>query len=735
MTDPRFLQFTLSVDHVATEGWRVRHFEVIEALSEGLRGEVVIDRAQAGDVPALVGKSLALGVEPGDGTDTRWFHGVVMSVTRGTRGLVTVSFVSRVELARVGRDTRIFHDKSAVEIVGEVFDKAGLARAMQRWTVGASYRTRPYTAQFNESDYDFARRMLADEGIAFAVRNAEDGESVVFFDDDAGIEAVAGDSLFIDRRAAAQSRARSVRHLREMRRGVSDAVVLRDYDPTQPGADLTRARSAEGSTGREVYRHPGGFTQTAQGDRRAQRLLEAIGATRRTIAGTTDGLHLEPGHWFSIEGAPRAALNGDLLIVSVVHRGHHANDDEPSVYENDFVAIPKGVPFRPREAAPQPVVGGVHVAFVTGPTGRELHGSERGEVRARFPWDRSGITDDRSSWWMRVGQLALGGPMVIPRVGFEVLVDHEMGDLDRPVVVGHLYNGERRPPYELPAHAARSTIQTATTDGGAGANELRFDDTAGSEEIFANASQDYTCSVENNAGTSVGANESSDVGANQVTSVTADDGSQVTGDRTLRVGGNQTVNVGGDLSDGTGGSSSLSVGATRDVTVGGDHTENTTSTLSRDVGGLQSVTGVGGVARKIVGSSSTTVGGVWMEMCAASRASTCGGSRTETVGGLKMIKAKTVSVACSAAYAMNCATEAVKCGGSRTDKAAAVALNIGGGVKVQATDINITGQSKVVLRAGGTTITVTPSSVVIKSGRATLKGVKQLKSSASHDSG
>ena len=115
-----------------------------------------------------------------------------------------------------------------------------------------------------------------------------------------------------------------------------------------------------------------------------------------------------------------------------------------------------------------------------GRAGAELHGNAFGQCKVRFPWDLSGNTDDQSSPWLRVGQLALGGALMMPRVGFEVLVDHELGDRDRPLVVGHLYNGEAAPPYELPGGATRSSLQTATTEKGAGSNELRFEDSAGS---------------------------------------------------------------------------------------------------------------------------------------------------------------------------------------------------------------------------------------------------------------
>src|SRR5262249_58567542 len=107
------------------------------------------------------------------------------------------------------------------------------------------------------------------------------------------------------------------------------------------------------------------------------------------------------------------------------------------------------VPYRPFIAPPPPEVG-PQLAFVTAPSGEEIHADDFGRVKVRFPWDRSGKKDDTSSAWMRVGQVPLGGSMILPRTDFEVLVDFELGDLDRPFVARHLYNAELWPPYQLP---------------------------------------------------------------------------------------------------------------------------------------------------------------------------------------------------------------------------------------------------------------------------------------------
>jgi len=151
------------------------------------------------------------------------------------------------------------------------------------------------------------------------------------------------------------------------------------------------------------------------------------------------------------------------------------------------------------------------------------------------------------------------------------------------------------------------------------------------------------------------------------------------------------------------------------------------------VGGLQAVTGVADYERKVVGGVKTSVGAAWLEASASSRMTTCGTLRLETVGALKMVKAKTAAVSCGAAYAMQAAAEKVTCGGNRVDKAkAALAITAGGGLSVKADNINITGETKVVLRVGGSVVEVTPSGVKIKSSKVQLKGVKKLGSTSNH---
>lgn len=76
-------------------------------------------------------------------------------------------------------------------------------------------------------------------------------------------------------------------------------------------------------------------------------------------------------------------------------------------------------------------------------------GGERGWVRLRFPW----LADDYVTDWVRTVQLGGvgGGGVFGADVNDEVLVGFEQGSLDRPYVLGGLYNGVDKPsPHAVP---------------------------------------------------------------------------------------------------------------------------------------------------------------------------------------------------------------------------------------------------------------------------------------------
>ncbi|MEZ5584592.1 MAG: type VI secretion system tip protein TssI/VgrG [Candidatus Competibacteraceae bacterium] len=122
-------------------------------------------------------------------------------------------------------------------------------------------------------------------------------------------------------------------------------------------------------------------------------------------------------------------------------------------------------PYRSPRIAPKPVIQGPQTAIVVGPTGEEIYTDQYGRVKCQFHWDRYGRADQDSSCWIRVAQNWAGKKWgrYIPRIGHEVIVEHEEGDPDRPLITGQVYNGTNMPPYGLPDNMTMSTLKSLSS--------------------------------------------------------------------------------------------------------------------------------------------------------------------------------------------------------------------------------------------------------------------------------
>jgi len=104
-----------------------------------------------------------------------------------------------------------------------------------------------------------------------------------------------------------------------------------------------------------------------------------------------------------------------------------------------------------------------------GAADEEIHTDEHGRCKVLFHWDRYSKPDDTASCWMRVAQPQTTGSMILPRVGWEVIVEFREGNPDRPLVTGRVYNGRFMPPYSLPEGKSRTSLQSASSRAGKGA--------------------------------------------------------------------------------------------------------------------------------------------------------------------------------------------------------------------------------------------------------------------------
>jgi uncharacterized protein involved in type VI secretion and phage assembly len=102
-------------------------------------------------------------------------------------------------------------------------------------------------------------------------------------------------------------------------------------------------------------------------------------------------------------------------------------------------------------------------------------------IKVKFPW----ISDDFESDWARIATPNAGnerGILWLPEVKDEVLVAFEHGDINKPYVIGHLWNSQDKPAKPNSEVVVGGVVNERIIKSRSG-HMIIFDDTDGSEKI------------------------------------------------------------------------------------------------------------------------------------------------------------------------------------------------------------------------------------------------------------
>ena len=485
-----------------------------ESLSQGFEWWIdVLSTDATLDLDAWLGKPAKLLTRLADGTQCTRSGLVREAACLGADGGLAryrLGLVPWTWLLTQGRHSRVFQDRSVVEIVESVF--VGYA-PLAAWQLGdevgpfLDQRKRSYCVQYRESDFDFVSRLLAEEGLGWRLEESEDaaaGHRMVLFADSAtqpeDLLSGSGGGIRFHRSDATES-ADGIQAFGRRRRIGADRLTLlsHDYRTCQASsAQLPLQAGFESPSPLEAYDHPGAYALagTDDAERHARLMAQASEAAEAAWFGQGTARSFRAGTFFRLTQALSAPdadeVPAEILLTGVRHMGinnlpldareHVAGQlgqgpawprdaaseiDEAALqdgaasvgYANVFTAVDRERPWRPVLADdtgvrlnPRPIVPGYQTAIVVGPEGstrpdgaQELYSDRLGRVRAKFHFQQAREPDDRDSCWLRVAQRYAGpgvGSQFLPRIGQEVLVGFLEGDIDRPVILGTLYNGQ-----------------------------------------------------------------------------------------------------------------------------------------------------------------------------------------------------------------------------------------------------------------------------------------------------
>ncbi|WP_437994366.1 type VI secretion system Vgr family protein [Sorangium sp. So ce145] len=678
---------------------------------------------EAFDVDAVIGASTALRLADFSEGSARVWDLLVVAVTHEEDGrdgcIYTLELCPPAWLLTRRSGYRTFLGKTTKEIVTEILEDAGLGGDRLVWRLSGLYEKRLYCVAYDESEWAFIERLLADEGISYWFDVTEDDAPVLVFADDKGAhEGIAGNLLVTYADPGGNV---GPRHAFEL--AVTDVLTptkthVREYDVRAPDV-FVEGEAGDGPF--DYFEYPASVLTEDAARARARVRLEQLQRFKRQATLSTNCVNVQPGRLLELDGAADTWMNGRYLVAGVEHEivVGSRNDAEPASYTNRALIIPHAeAPFRPALPRRVPRVNGLEPAITTGLSGEEIHVDDLGRVKIRFPWDRSGVMDDTSSYWVRCLQIGMGGSMMLPRVGWEVPVAYVDGTPDRPFVLGRMYNATAVVPYPLPGAQATSALQSATSPGDGTTNEIRMADDGGAQEMFVHASRDQTVTVGGSATSDVGVDETHDVGLSLLGAVTGSQSLTVGADQTVNVGTNYNIAVSGARTEIIGGMEAIKVTANRTVAVDGAYSE-----LIGALYGIQcnqSNTGVSGAFTQLVGGGLTVIAGLGVsETTLAARTDVVGGSKSlvsargvsDNVVGAKQVKAgPTTEKAGGKVVTSSRAAGSVKVGGSADVKA-------GGPLVIEAPTITVEAASiktKEIEIGGG--------ALKMKKGKSSIKG-------------
>lgn len=606
----------------------------------------------------LLGQPMAVEVQQ-QNDKPRFFHGVVTRFSHVESDTKLHRYHATLRpwfwLLTRTTDCRIFQEMSPLDIIKEILREEGFSDFEE--AISREYAVREFCVQYRESDFAFISRLMEEEGIYYFFRHEKDKHILVLADALSAHGPVEGyeEILYHPQSATGvidDDHVQSWFCGGEVQPG---KFVLTDYDFENPSTSLLldAQKAAEHTkAGAEIFDFPGAYVvKTKQaGEQYVKTRTEEAFARWQRSNGTANARGLESGALFKLKGHGRDDQNVEHLVVAAQY------DLQQSDYESgsgaprarffvSFETLPSSIPFRPARLTPKALVTGPQTAVVVGKAGEEIWTDKFGRVKVKFHWDRRAKGDETSSCWVRVAQLWAGkgwGGIHIPRIGHEVIVEFLEGDPNRPIITGEVYNAEQMPPYGLPGNATQSGIKSHSSKGGGGGdcNELRFEDKAGSEQVFFQAQKDYQQVIKNNRTESVTADRSLSVGGNKTESITKDKTISVTGNHTESITKDKTMSVTGNHTE--------SITGNKNLSVTGTHTESVTGTMTIDVkGGLHETvlldyteSVLGAMAVSVAGAMQISVVGAMNESVGGSKGVQVLGSSDESVIGSKSIGVK-----------------------------------------------------------------------------------------------
>ncbi|MBL4827421.1 MAG: type VI secretion system tip protein VgrG [Spongiibacteraceae bacterium] len=507
----------------------------------------------------IIGKEVTLSIHNNGDENPRYIHGYVNKFSMydvNNEGLRNyhAQIVPGFWFTQLASNNRIFHQQDTKTIIETVLKDYAKVVTL-KFQLSDQYLEREYCVQFDETDFEFVCRLMAEEGISYFFEHANGKHTLILIDNPQDYKYCIASSGKYDGGANLPTE-NSIHSWQRQYNYHSGGFEFKDYNEFTTAKDNKQTiKTKNALSDSKSYSHQGyaNYQFKVDSDHKhtlldkhnkllLKRALEAEESGFDIAIGSSDFCEFTAGGRFDLEHSLKTE-EGSYLLVHVSHEASDGNNTE-SHYNNRFHCVPSSTNVRTKPNTHQRLINYPQVAKIieVKATGSDNSSDPFTQVKVQFPWNNA-----HNSCWVRVMQSFAGknwGANFVPRLDQEVIITYLNGNPDRPIVSGSVYNGTNPGPDYTATQSGFKTQYEASKY-----NELRFDDKVSSEEVYMEAGKDHNFLIHHDQKGEIENDQSLEVIKNRSIVVTQGNESKTikTGNQTITIQGTQTTDVQGAI--------------------------------------------------------------------------------------------------------------------------------------------------------------------------------------------
>jgi len=428
-------------------------------------------------------------------------------------------------LLKFNKTNRIFADQTAKVILTTLFDDAGFKG---KYKFGAMPTTqKEYRCQYDETDLAFALRVMSEDGIIFYFEQTETDH--ILHLQNATTSLTKNSQAKFEHYQSKSGNQQLLSSWQPKHQLVSQGLDGHEY--TYSTAKV--ATESLKKTNKAVTLYKNKHFQVAG---EIDGISKAQESSSQTIVATTDANTVLIGQTMTLASHPNNNYADDYNVVSVKHRFDFNSQGSANVYQCQFECKLLAIPLH-MNLLPKPLPKGPANAVVVTDAGEatdagSISQDKLGRVQVHFFWDTE---EEKSvSCFLRVMQQTAGSiaqHQFIPRVNEEVIVDFINGDIDKPIIIGSVYNNKNTAVYGE-KDTTKSAIKTGLTEETS--HQICFDDKKDNEKLTITVGKDFDLLVANDSLTTITANDTLNITKSQTTTIEESQTVTITEDHSLK---------------------------------------------------------------------------------------------------------------------------------------------------------------------------------------------------------